>query len=168
VSDTIKIDVEGDRQVGLRFDEFPDVLYQDLKQEIDALSNELFTRVRAATPVDKGDLLSKERLRLFTDKDRITGYIDVESSEASYDFAKAGALEYGAHGPAKVASHSMRLDHFWADRLTKPITVAVEAYQRPTNIAEHRFERGPLEDMRPEILSRLNAVVEKAVGEANG
>lgn len=165
--DAIRIDVAGVQQVGLRFDSFPDVLYEDLRQEIDALSLELFARVGAATPTRTGALLSQERLRLFTDKTRITGYIDIAGGEGSYDFAKAGALEYGAHRATKVASHAMRLDHYWADKLSAPITVMVDAYTRTPNIVEHAFERGPLEAMQPEILARLNAVVASAVAGTN-
>jgi hypothetical protein len=42
--DSIKIGLTGDRQAGLRFEEFPDHLYEGLRQEIDALTNELFAR----------------------------------------------------------------------------------------------------------------------------
>ena len=34
--DTIKIGLIGDRQAGLRFEEFPDVLYEDLRKAIDS------------------------------------------------------------------------------------------------------------------------------------
>jgi len=165
--DAVKIDVTGVRQVGLRFDEFPDELYVELKAEIDALSNELFSRVQAATPDATGLLRSQERLRLFADPNRITGYVDVEGGKGSQDFAKAGALEYGAHRATKVSAHGMRLDHYWARKLAAPETVLVQAYARTPDIQEHAFERGPLEAMQPEIIARLNAVVERAVAEAN-
>lgn len=164
--DTIRIDVTGDRQVGLRFDQFPDVLYEDLRKEIDALSIELYVRVQAATPTQTGLLHSQERLRLFTDENRITGYVDIQGRTGA-DFAKAGALEYGAKRTHKVAAHAMELDHFWADKLNAPITVMVGAFSRSANGPELAFERGPLEAMRPEIIGRLNAVVEKAVAKAN-
>lgn len=165
--DSIRIDVTGDRQVGLRFEEFPDVLYEDLREAIDGLSTELFARVSAAMPSLTGDLHSKARRRLFTDKNRITGYVDIAGTKGSQDFAKAVSLEYGAHKQAKVAAHSMRLDHFWSEKLNKPINVMVAALTRTANIAEHRFERGSLESMRPEVLARLNRVVEGAVAKAN-
>lgn len=166
--DSVKIDITGDRQVGLRFDQFPDVLYDDLRVEVDSLSTELFALIEAATPSRLGTLRGQERLRLFTDKTRITGYVDVAGAPGSQDFAKAGALEYGTRGKSnKVVSHSMRLDHFWADKLKDPITVVTKAFDRTPNIEEHAFERGPLEAMAPQILSRLNAVVAAAVAEAN-
>lgn len=165
--DAIRFDVTGVRQVGLRFDEFPDGLYEDLRQEIDALSIELFARVEASTPERTGLLRSEERVRLFTDPNRITGYVDVEGAKGSQDFAKAGALEYGAHSPTKVSGHSMSLDHYWAHKLAAPETVLVGAYTRTPDIAEVAFERAPLAQMQPEIVARLNAAVEKAVAEAN-
>ncbi len=165
--DTIRISVTGDRQVGLRFDNFPDALYEDLRSEIDALSSELFTRVQAATPSLTGQLRSQERERLFTDPNRITGYVDIAGGKGSQDFAKAAALEYGAHKATKVKAHAMGLDHHWAEKLAAPEQVLVEAYVRTPNIQEFAFERGPLAQMQPEVIARLNAVVEKAVAEAN-
>lgn len=165
--DSVRIDISGDRQVGVRFETFPDALYEDLRKEIDSLSIELLARVEAATPDRTGRLRSQERVRVFTDPTRITGYVDVEGSKGSGDFAKAGALEYGAHRTTQVRAHSMALDHHWALQLAAPETVLVDAYSRTPNIAEHAFERGPLAAMQPEVVSRLNAVVEKAVAEAN-
>ena len=165
--DLIHIDVSGDRQTGIRFEEWPDHLYGDLKTEIEALSIELFARIQAATPSLTGRLRSQERLRLFADANRITGYIDIAGAKGGQDFAKAAAEEYGAHQQTKVSAHSMRLDHYWSEKLRAPITVLVAAYARTPDIAEAAFERGPLAQMQPEIVSRLNAVVEKNVIEAN-
>lgn len=165
--DTIHIDVTGDHQVGIRFEAFPDDLYGDLRQEVDALSVELLALIEADTPTLTGLLHSEERLRLFTDPTRITGYIDIAGEKGSQDFAKAAALEYGAHAATKVGAHDMRLDHYWALRLAAPETVLVEAFTRTPNIEEVAFERGPLEAMAPEIVARLNATVEKRVVETN-
>jgi hypothetical protein len=165
--DTIRANVTGTNEVGLRFDEFPDVLYEGLRAEIDSLSMELFGRIEAATPSRTGRLRSQERLRIFTEKDRITGRVDIAGESGSQDFGKAGALEYGAHRKTSVSSHSMKLDHAWANLLSSPEDVMVAAYDRTPNIAEHAYERGPLAAMRPEIVARLNAVVEQAVDRTN-
>lgn len=165
--DLIHIDVKGDRQAGIRFDAFPDDLYQDLQREITSLSGELFTRIQALTPKRTGLLLSEERLRVFADANRITGYVDIAGVKGSQDFAKASAEEYGAHRLHKVRTHPMRLDHYWAHKLAAPETVMVEAFSRTANITEVAFERGPLAQMQPEVIARLNAVVEKRVAEAN-
>jgi len=165
--DNIRINITGDRQAGLKFEEFPDDLYEDLHREIDALTHELLGLVQAATPSHTGRLRSQERARIFTDKNRITGYIDVAGEKGSQDFAKAGAIEYGAHRKTKVSEHSMKLDHAWGQMLNAPITVIVAAYERTPNIAAHAFERGPLAVMQPQILGRLNDAVSQAVAKAN-
>ena len=152
--DAIRINLTGDRQSGLRFEEFPDELYAALKQEISALTYELFARVQAATPELTGDLRSHERVRVFDDENRITGYVDIDNTTVA-EIKKAAALEYGAHKDVHVRAYE------------RPNGAIVEAYTRPNNLMERRFERGPLDDMRPEINARLNAVVEKAVAEAN-
>jgi hypothetical protein len=165
---TIHIDVTGAQDVGLRFEEFPDALYEALRQEIDALSIELYARVEAATPTRTGLLRSEERVRLFTDPNSIKGQVYIDAGKVSGgEYAKAGALEYGAHRATKVKKHDMQLDHYWSHLLAAPETVVVEAFTRTPNIQEHAFERGPLEAMRPEILARLNAVVEKTAAAAN-
>lgn len=160
--DSFKVEIAGDRQVGLRLDAFPDELYAELKGHIEALGAELLARVEAATPRRTGKLAESERLRIFADPQRIKAQVDV-----SADFAKAGALEYGAHGGAHVHAHSMRLDHAWAERLAAPISVLVSAYTRTVDIAEVAFERGPLAGMSPEILAQLDEAVEKRVAATN-
>lgn len=163
--DSIKATVTGDRQVGLRFEEFPDQLYDDLRREIDALAHELLGRIQAATPVLSGQLRSQERVRVFADKDKIKGYIDLAAP--GKDRAKAAALEYGAHRNAKVKSYSRTVDVVFGEHLDAPVTQIVKAHSRPTNIMEHAFERGPLADMSSEIQNRSAAVVKNAVDQAN-
>jgi hypothetical protein len=151
--DSVKINLTGDREAGLRFEEFPDALYEGLRKEIDALTNELFARVVARTPELTGALRAEERVRIFADENRIRGYIDVHGSVA--DIKKAAALEYGAHKTVNVSAYE------------RPNGAVVKAYSRPNDVVEKAFERGPLEEMRGEINARLNAVVEKAVAGAN-
>lgn len=166
--DEVRIDIAGDRQAGLRFEDFPDHLHDDLRSEINSLSNELLGRIEAAIPSRTGTLRSQVRLRMYDQDDRIRGYIDIDARKGSTDHAKAGALEYGSRGkPTKVGAHQMRLDHFWDHQLAAPTTVLVEAYERTPNITEHSFMRGPLGAMRPEIVQRLTGVVERAAADAN-
>lgn len=165
--DAVRVNITGERRVGLLFETFPDALYEDLRREINGITIELLARVEAATPDRTGKLRSQERMRLFADANRITGYVDVDAPKGSGAFAKAGALEYGAHRATKVRSHTMKLDHHWDLALASPETVMVDAYTRTPNIQEYAFERGSLAAMQPEIAARLNAVVEKATAEAN-
>lgn len=165
--DNVRIDITGDRQVGVRFEEFPDDLKAELRSEIDSLSMDLLGLVQARIPKKTGDLANKLRRRVFDDKNRVTGRVDFNSADAQ-DFRKAAALEYGSRGkPVKVQAHRMKLDHFWEQKLATPITVLTKAYQRTPNVAERAFERGALAAMQPEVLARLNAVVENAVRKAN-
>lgn len=167
MADPIRIDIAGDRQVGLRFAQFPGDLYDDLRNEIDDLSIQLAAMVQAAAPNATGKLRNQVRHRLFADKERITGYVDIASGDAQ-DHRKAAALEYGSKGkPVAVSAHAMRLDHFWSEQLSSPLTVLTKAYKRTPNIAEHAFERGPLAAIAPQVQVRLNAVVEQAVAKAN-
>lgn len=165
--DYMRISIAGDNRVGLRFEQFPDALRADLLREISALTAELLGRVRAATPDRTGKLLAQETMRVFSDKDKISGKVDIASSNPQ-DFRKAAALEYGSTGkPVAVRSHAMALDHFWSTRLASPITVLTKAYSRTPNIAETAFERGPLAQMQPEINARLEAIVADQVKAAN-
>lgn len=163
----VHVEVKSALRAGIRLDEFPDHLYEDLAREITALSSELLARVQAATPEHTGRLRSQERVRVFRDKDRITGYVDIAGKKGSQDFAKAAALEYGAHRATKVAAHRMRLDHYWEHKLGAPVSVLVGAYSRTPDIAEVSFERGALIGMQSEITDRLNAVVDRAADAAN-
>jgi len=83
----------------------------------------------------------------------------------SNEHGKAAALEYGAHGSATVAAHAMALDHVFRTRLTNPLSVMVAAYSRHVNIAERRYLRGPIDDMRSAIVAELRAALEEAAAE---
>lgn len=163
--DSFKVEITGDRDVGVRLDAFPGGLYDELVAAIHQLGTELYPRIVAATPDRTGKLRSEERLRFFADKNRISARVDIAAGGT--EAAKAGALEYGAHRATHVRAHRMRLDHAWAEKLAETINVLVSAYTRTPDIAERRFERGPLAEMQPEILARLNQVVEQGAAKAN-
>ena len=163
----IHIDISGTRQVGLRFDQFPDALRDELRATIDDLANQLFAMVQARTPNRTGQLLGQEGVKVFVDADKISGKVFVLAPDQQ-SARKAAALEYGSTGQAvTVKGHAMSLDHYWSTKLAAPQTVIVAAYSRTPNIAETAFERGPLEEMAPEIAVRLNATVEAATKAAN-
>lgn len=166
----LRIDVDNDRWVSLRFEKFPEDLRDELLSEITSLTAEVFGREQAAIPVRTGRMRSQLRQRVFNDPKRIKGLVDFDGrgSGSDSDYAKYGALEYGSTGEAfSVAEHPMRLDHFMNHLFAAPITVVVKAHKRAGTILEHRFARGTIDKMAPEILQRLNAVVERATAATN-
>ncbi len=163
----VKIELEGERRAGLRFEQFPEELRADLRKEIDALTNELRNRIATAMPKDSGKLRGTLRAVRYDDPDRVTGYISVARGDANQS-RKAAALEYGSSGkPQKVKEHKRKLNHVWEEKLKRPITVMVEAFDRKPNIKAQRFLRGPMDQMRPKIMSRLEGVVSKAASDAS-
>lgn len=153
----IGIIVEGAREVDLRFERFPQGCHDELSAKIKARMPRLASAVRAKTPRKTGKLASEVTSSVRDTKERITGIVTV-----SGDFAKAGALEYGAHGTAKVGAHEARLDHVFGNQLHDPITVSVRAHTRQMNIPAHRFLRGPFEAERSEIEAELRQAVDRA------
>lgn len=163
--DAVRVDIAGERQVELLFEEFPDALYADLLRDVHALTDELLARIESATPVRTGRLRGEERSRVFADPRSIAGRVTVAGDKK--DVAKAAALEYGAHRTTHVSAYQRRLDHVFGNALSAPMMVMVDAYSRTPDVQEVAFERGPLEAMAPEIFERLNATVETAIGGAN-
>ena len=83
------------------------------------------------------------------------------ASAARASLGKAMALEYGAHGTAKVSASERTLSHFWG-RQVEPQQVFVEAYSRHLNIAASRFLRNAADSVR----EAARAAVEEAIAES--
>ncbi len=147
--------VTGDREVALKFEEFPRQVHDRLLERIRDLTAELETNVRAAEPERTGRLRSETSSRIFDQPTRIHGQVSIAA-----EFGKAGALEYGSHRKIEVRAHQARLDHVFS-RLAD-LEVEVGAHARLTDVAEHRFLRGPLESMTPEILASLEEALSAA------
>jgi len=156
--------LEGDVAAGLRFEEFPNDLRDALKGEIEALGREAFTKVAARVPRKTGRLASQERLRLVEGENYVTAIVDFGGADAQgQDHAKAGALEYGSKGKAvAVRAYERRIDRVFGRALAAPMDRLVKAYNRTPKVAERDFVRGAVQDMRPEIIQRLEAVVARA------
>lgn len=152
----IGIEITGARQVELKFEQFPKEAHDAILQRIKSLTSRLAARIRGAVPKGPTHKLENDILvQIFDDGDRISGRVSI-----SDDFAKAGALEYGAHRSTKVDKHSMSLDHFWSQILDRPMQVVVSAYTRTPNITEHKFLRGPLATMDEEVITEIREAVE--------
>lgn len=165
--DTVRINIKGERQTGLRFEEFPDALREDLREEIDSLTADLFAKIRAVAPKETGDLQSKINAKIHDHEKRIVGSIYIAGKKGSQDFAKAGALEYGAHRTTKVKEYARRPHGKVQAKFDAPAEVIVRAHTRKNKQSEHAFLRGPMASARQEVENRLNAVVEKNVAKAN-
>lgn len=170
MSDQIRIDIAGDRQSGLRFEEFPDHLRDALRDEISALTREAFGRYRAQVPVKTGKLQRQVREAVHNDPDKVKGvvYIDGKGSGSGSDFAKAGALEYGSTGKKiKVTKRTTSKSGLWDRLVNGPKARLQSFYYRTPNIREHRFARGAIESISSDVLKRLNAVVERTIAQDN-
>lgn len=166
MAETLAVIVSGDRAIAEKFGTFPQEAHKRLHATIEIAIERLAGLVRAHVPKLTGRLESEIRTLVGDKPERIVGLVYVQGEERN-DYAKAGALEYGAHGTAKVSAHSMRLDHVFANALNSPLTVSVDAYSRPLNIAAQRFLRDPAAEMKSEIESNLRAAVDQTVAATN-
>jgi hypothetical protein len=158
MADQIGIEVVGDRKVALRFEKFPETLRAKFAGPIKSITSRLADMIRARTPKgEKGELPSLVYEQFFDDPDQVSGRVTFGD-----DYAKVGALEYGAPGPRnrnRVAEHPMELSHVFGSRLNRPLTVMVKAHRRQLNVKAHRMLRDPLAQMSAPALTELEAVV---------
>lgn len=152
--------IAGDRELTLRFDEFPVALHAKLFERVSGLTSELEGLVRAGVPHRTGRLAGEISSRVRDSEERITGTVRVTG-----EYAKAGALEYGAHGTANVAAHAARLTHLWGRATGAPMMVEIPAHTRHVNIAAHRFLRGPEAAMSGRVRSELQGAVQETISE---
>jgi hypothetical protein len=160
-SDTIAFTFENARKFILKLEEFPPELHDALVVQIKQLTEQLEARVKAAAPVKTGTLLSVIDEGFRDRPEKVSGTIFLDDG-----WAKAGALEYGAHKRFQVDAHKMRLNHLWS-RAMQPITVQVPDYMRTPNIAERDFMRGPMASMQTQIEITLGRVLEEVTVRAN-
>jgi len=145
------VNIVGERQASVRFDQFPEQARAALLAKIRELTPKLETEVLALIPIDKGTLRGQVQTFVDDDKNRVSGKVKVVIPGGSAEIGKVMALEYGAHKSFTVKAHEMRLDHFWGLAVT-PTLVMVAAFARTPNIQAHDFLRGPLAAMSSEIL----------------
>lgn len=153
----ITAEIQTERTIGLKFDQFPEQARQRLRAAIETLIGDLHDQVTAAAPSESGKLRGEIQPRVEEYPNRITGVVAVTD-----EFAKAAALEYGAHSSVMVKAHTASLDHIYG-KLVEPFSVMVGAHSRRVDIAEHRYLRGPLHAMEGQIFEALQeALVEAA------
>lgn len=154
------IALQGERQAGLRFEQFPDQARAALHEAIEELVAELYDRIEAMVPRRTGKLAAEIHSFVDETETRITGRVKVVTKDRQA-LLKAIAEEYGAHGLVKVKTHLQHLSHVYG-RLIQPMVVVMDKYERHANIVARRYERGPLDGMRGEIDDKLRAALESA------
>ncbi len=165
---SFSIEISGDREATLRFEQFPDRAYDRLVQAMQGIEQRLETAVLAAVPNRTGALRSIVAGRVFHDNpNRIAAVVGVRADTG--DAAKkAAALEYGSRGtPIAVAAHEASLSHFWS-RAVAARMVEVGPHSRTPHITAQRFLRGPMDAIRAEAFAELQAALDSAVEESNG
>jgi hypothetical protein len=154
------IELKGDREVGLRLEEFPERARAAIARRMDGLTQALLARVQGAEPERTGALRGETVATVRNTRRGVVGTVRVAGNSEA-DYGKAGALEYGSKGSVAVAAHAQQLGHVFG-RLVAPIEVLVAAYTRRPNIAPREYLRGPLDEMHDEIVAEL----EEALAEA--
>jgi len=154
--------VTGDRKVELQFEHFPEALREQLIAPIKEMTGRLASRIRSRLPHGKtGELENSLVEQFFDDPDAVSGRVTFDA-----DYAKAGALEWGAPGRQNrqgVKEHRAKLDHAWGRKLNSPLMVIIAAHNRHLHLTAHRFLRGPLSESGPEIIDALNAAVDRTI-----
>jgi hypothetical protein len=146
-----------DRQVRARLDAMPAKAHSAILNRLTQLTAELEARVQSAEPARTGALRSETVESVRDTPERISGRVRV-----AREFAKAAALEYGAHGTVSVKSYQRQRNGILS-RLMNPSAGIVQAYTRTADIAERRFLRGSLESMAGEIEASLRQAIEEAL-----
>lgn len=157
MADHIGVDIEGVRGAVLRFERFPELARSNLLDRITTLTGRLADLIEANAPKKSGSLAQDIGSGVRQGDWGITGNVFMKR-----DYAKAGALNYGAHRATKVRLHMMGLDHFWARKLADPIRVAVKLHRRTPNIAATGFITGPAAAIHDEAIAEMTAAVEEA------
>lgn len=143
--------ISGDQAAVLHLEQIPDVVHRRLLAPITSLTARLLAAVRAREPKRTGRLVNETKMRITEAGDVVRGQVFVAASGPN-EHGKAGALEYGARRRVSVSGYQ-RSGH---TPTGAPAEQIVAAYTRQANIIARHYERGPLDEMRPEIVRELD------------
>jgi hypothetical protein len=155
---TMAVIITGERELELKFDNFPREVHSALEERITAITENLRARVEAAAPRKTGLLRSEIKSRVYSSKNRIAGYVSVYAPGREGEYAKAATLEYGTDKPRHAVSRIM-------DRMGKSHRRIMDRISKPVHIEAYRYLRGPFADLMPEIQSDLESVVSQVTSE---
>lgn len=158
------VTTRGDREISLRFEQFPARARGSIEARIRNLTDELDARIENAAPFRTGKLRSEITPSVYDDSpDRVAGVVSVFAPQAVGEYAKAATLEYGSNKPRRIFDRSSSMmakllgsRRRVASRMTKPVHIAALAYLR-----------GPFAEMEPEIQAELEAALAEATEEGN-
>jgi hypothetical protein len=153
--------ITGDRRVVARFGEWPKDLHDLLLARIRALTSELEARVRALAPSRTEKLKDEIVSRIFDDPQKIKGLVTLEGGLPGAEYAKAAALEYGAHRAARVRKYRRTITEAFG-RSISPTDIDVSAYSRIANIEARVYLRGGLADVEADAVSQLQAAIDQS------
>jgi hypothetical protein len=158
--------VVGDTRVALRFDRFPDLAHNALREKMETLTEVLHGDVETLVPRGAtGRLAAQVKSGVQDDPNRIRGWVSLAGDAALA--RQAAALEYGSRSTKfSVKSYTRTLDQAFG-KLTEPFDQVVEAYRRAGGLEAVEFLRGPLREDAPGALAELNAAVERATKESD-
>ena len=155
----LNVIITDDRKIELRFDEWPRQLRADIIDKIRTLTARLHARVLSLEPKKTGRLQSTTVKRIYEDPEKIKGAVTVNA-----DFAKAGALEFGAPGGRSrpdVRGHQRLQTHVFGQEIS-PERVFVSPYHRVARIEARLFMRAGLEGMSGETEGALRGLLDQA------
>lgn len=150
------------RRLEVVFETIPDNLHKGLLDRITEFTERLAGRIRSVEPARTGKLRSETVDKIDDYGDRITGRVMIAQNLPSKEYARAAALEYGAHKRMTVTEHQARLDHVFSRRLIAPMQVIVDRHGRTPNIASRRFMRGPTAQIAPDFIDAIRQVAQQA------
>jgi hypothetical protein len=148
---------EGERSVFAQLDSIEPELFRAIRQDIEELTHELATRVRAAAPHGKtGRLAGSVHSSVRVSEHRVVGIV---TASAPY----LPVIEFGIHKELHVSAHTRRLSHAWMHNFP-PEQVSVDPYERMADVEATFFMEHALESMMPEIVGRLRQTIEAFSG----
>jgi hypothetical protein len=164
------IALTGDREVVLRFQQFPKMAHDRLLVAMKDIEMRLEAAVKSQMPKKSSKMLGQTGGRVYDHDNRIAAVVGVRAPDQN-DALKAQALEFGSHKTFTVRAHQMKLDHFWHLAIS-PIDVTVKRDgvdgARKTNLPALRFLRGPLHALEAQAVQQMQEAIDAAAQDALG
>ena len=153
------------RAITVQLDKLPQAIIDHLAAVMEPLMKRVAAAQKARAPRGRTGRLATQVGHVFVDKgpDWVRARSTVVAA-SGWQYAKAGALEYGVPGrrggAVDVAMYKRRGRGVGMD-------VLVDRYTRHARLMERRYLRGPFEAMSGEIMDALEKAVADAVAQVN-